>query len=92
MARRRRPVERIDLASWKHEEAGLYRRRDGKGVINLVGPNDWSAIALKGPRGWGTGKFPDDLVSVGNAHTAFMASDWVDRACPPNNVADEEDD
>jgi hypothetical protein len=31
---------------WEHPSKGYYRRADGKGVVNLVGPNDWSALIV----------------------------------------------
>lgn len=60
---------------WEHVEAGFYRRRDGKGVINRVGPNDWAAMADMGA----------GLVPVGNGHTAQVAASFVDQACDKKN-------
>lgn len=30
---------------WQHLRAGVYQRRDGKGVVKQIGSHDWSALA-----------------------------------------------
>jgi hypothetical protein len=68
----RKPA-RINPITWTHVSKGFYRRADGKGVVNHVGPNDWSAMTT----------LPGGPARVGNGHTAFQACSFVDRAVPP---------
>lgn len=59
---------------WAHPKRGFFRRADGKGVVNHVGPRDWSALIVnEGGR----------IQPVGNGHTAAQAMTFVDQAAPP---------
>jgi hypothetical protein len=58
------------LRKWEHPSKGYFRRSDGRGAINLVGPKDWSAVADLGK----------GFQAVGNGHTASVAAGFVDRA------------
>ena len=67
----------MNRATWSQVKAGYYRRRDGKGVINKVGPRDWAAQARLGVPHRGA------LSRVGNGHTLREAMSFVDKAVPP---------
>jgi hypothetical protein len=65
-----RTSRRVDLKVWEHVGTGFYRRRDGRGIVNHVGPHDWAAMADMG----------QGMVPVGNGHTAEVATGFADRA------------